>query len=176
MTGDDVFDERADEFGVTARLAPAPRGVLTRYATLHDLPALAAVEVAAYGTVPDAWTELDWRFALKKLRVLVAEVGYRAAGFAAGAKCKSPRGGSEIQVLSVAVLPEYRRRGVGALLVRRLGELAGRPVCAGVREDNLRAQVWLRDRVGLRCEGVERAAFSDGAAGYVFRTPKREGE
>ena len=91
--------------------APAPASVRVRLATAADLPAVAAIEQAAFS---DPWSPSSFRALLRTSAVCfsVADhggivVGYSVAWFAA----------DEAELANLAVGAPARGRGVGALLL-----------------------------------------------------------
>jgi ribosomal-protein-alanine N-acetyltransferase len=107
----------------------------------RDFPEVLAVEAASF--------EFPWRMedlveCLRQLSVtgVVAEHNDRIVGFMVydGDHAK-------LQLLTLAVAPEFRRRGVGAQMVAKLiRKLAGEQtrILTEVRETNLPAQMFLR--------------------------------
>jgi ribosomal-protein-alanine N-acetyltransferase len=82
-------------------------------------------------------------------------------------------GRSSIEIINLAVHPEYRRCSIGTLLIEKLQyKVDGQPkrnrLTALVRETNLPAQIFLRSNKFI-CDGIETDAyeFSD-ELGYSF--------
>lgn len=136
---------------------------LTRY----HLPEVAAIEALSFA-LPHP--EDDLRAIYERRNV----VGYRALyadhllGFAL---CAFER--KHIEVLDLAVRPNWRRQGVGCRLVRTLAEKLDvgkrEALLATVRETALDAQLFLR-AAGFRATHIHREHYSDtGESGYVMR-------
>lgn len=120
--------------GPSASDVPA---VTVRLAQESDLKALIRVAEACFGA--SAWTEAQFTASLANL-VLVADApGQHCAGYAAA----QSTGPGEGELLSLAVMPKFRRSGIGAALLEaalaRLGELGTRNVFLEVRESNAAA-------------------------------------
>jgi ribosomal-protein-alanine N-acetyltransferase len=117
---------------VTAWLRPAGLG---------DLGAIMVIERSSFPT--DAWSE-DAMAATLQARdsvAFAAEQDDRLVGYAA---VLTPKGGTDADVLTIAVDRSARRTGVGRALLTRLLEAAAqrgaRRVFLEVRDDNLAAQ------------------------------------
>lgn len=118
----------------------APRGeVAIRAAAEGDLDAIHAIECASFG---DPWAFETFRGLLAhppaRMEVAVgaagALLGYAVAWFAA----------DEAEIANIAVAPDARRRGVGALLLERIlrsaAAFGARTVFLEVRESNEEAR------------------------------------
>jgi ribosomal-protein-alanine N-acetyltransferase len=113
----------------------AAAAVLIRYGDEHDLAAIHAIEVASFA---DPWALEGFRDMLdhSRAKVIVATetdgvlIGYAVAWYVA----------DEAEIANIAVAPSARRRGVGAVLLDRLLEIAAtfgaRSVFLEVRESN----------------------------------------
>jgi [ribosomal protein S18]-alanine N-acetyltransferase len=64
--------------------------------------------------------------------LLMARVEGAVVGFVSGVETIHPDKGTEMLLYELAVAPEHRRHGVGAELVRSLGELATERGCYGM--------------------------------------------
>jgi [ribosomal protein S18]-alanine N-acetyltransferase len=133
-----------------------------RSAALADVEALVAIERRCFS---DPWSEPSFREALGSEWTfgLVAETGRGLAGYLIG---REAAGSGE--VLNLAVPPEFRRRGIGGMLLeaglavfrrRRANE-----VFLEVRESNRSAQALYLAR-GFRAVG-QRASY--------YRNPKED--
>jgi ribosomal-protein-alanine N-acetyltransferase len=115
---------------MTGREAPA----VLRPAGPADLPALVEIEQAAFAG--ESWSEATIRQELAgpSRYYVVAERDATVVGYA-GASL-----GDDADILTVSVLPAYRRFGIGRLLVLDLVEAArrarARAILLEVREDN----------------------------------------
>jgi [ribosomal protein S18]-alanine N-acetyltransferase len=117
---------------------------LTRPGAAADLAEIAAIQAASPEAAqwrPEEYLDLDFR---------VCVLDGRIAGFAAS-RVTAP---GERELLNLAVGSEFRRRGVGAQLVRQLVTEAGVCVFLEVRESNRAAQLFYKalgfQEVGLR--------------------------
>lgn len=83
----------------------------------------------------------------------------------------TPSSSSQARVMSLAVSPDYRRQGVGTLLMRgMLDVLRGRgfdSVGLEVRVSNEAAQSLYAD-LGFQMAGVERGYYDDGEDAYLM--------
>lgn len=98
---------------------------------------------------------------------LVAEVNGEVVGYAVGALMKR-RG----HVLSLAVHPSHRRKGVGSRLMEALEEVfkskEAREVELEVREDNVEARMFY-EKLGYRSVGRLRHYYSNGSDAIAYR-------
>jgi aminoglycoside 2'-N-acetyltransferase I len=140
-----------------------------------ELEEIRALMAAAFG---DEFDEHDWQHALGGMHVLVSESG-RLAGHASVVQRRVIAGGRTLRcgyVEAVAVLPEFRRRGLGTALTRvcnrivrgtwqpgahHLGALGATDAGAAL----YRANGW------RRWEGPLSALTPEG----IVRTPEEEG-
>jgi len=148
-----------------------PAGVRVRRAGPGDLEAVWLVERLSFDHPhPPGYLELLIRF--RQGVFLVAELDGVVAGYVAAVLRE---GGGHI--LSVAVHPEQRRRGIGGLLMRSiLGELRA----MGVREVVLEvkrgsAAVRFYEKLGFKAVGVISRYYEDGADAVVMMTLIPEG-
>ncbi|KAK9841808.1 hypothetical protein WJX81_004521 [Elliptochloris bilobata] len=80
----------------------------------------------------------------------------------------------ELQVLELAVLPEFRRRGVGTELVRELVRgscRAGGTVLLEVRAGNAAAVALYQQRLGFATVGRRRGYYADGEDALLMAMP-----
>jgi [ribosomal protein S18]-alanine N-acetyltransferase len=117
---------------------------LTRPGTADDLSEIAAIQEVCPEAArwrPEDYLNFDFR---------VCVLGGRIAGFAVS-RITAP---GERELLNLAVAPEFRRRGVGAALVRPLVTETGDCVFLEVRESNRTARRFYKaqgfQEVGLR--------------------------
>lgn len=125
----------------------------------RHIPAVVAIENECF---PIPWTERDFK---KEILVnnfayyFVAEVAGEAVGYAGMWHIIT-----EGHITNVAVLPEYRGRGIGKALVERLIAFAQSKEMIGitleVRISNLNAQR-LYTQYGFRPEGFRKRYYSD---------------
>lgn len=136
-----------------------------RPARPDDLPALVALEAASF---PDPWSARMLASALEDpwSLVLAAEDGGRVAGYAI-----LRRAADEAELLSVAVDPEARGRGLGRRLVEdgleRVREEGARTCYLEVRPANEPARSLYRS-LGFRRIGRRRAYYRDGSDALVL--------
>ena len=144
--------------------AVASKAVHIRRAVHDDLPSMLRIERESFS---DPWTEESFvtAMSLERMRVLVAE-------WPAGEGRDSARGlagyvvalliGPEAEIADLAVAPEWRRRGIGAALLRRAIaelELSGvRTLYLEVRESNQAART-LYESSGFRSVGRRRGYY-----------------
>ena len=143
---------------------------IIRWMVHRDLPEVLEIDHASF---PEGswWTEDDFTAVLRQRNCMgmVAEsaVVERALGFMLYRLDKN-----SIELLSLAVAPDARRRGVGAVLIARMKDKlspSGRKrLNVRVTESNLGGQLFFAD-CGLRAVRVERGAYDDGQDAYVFR-------
>jgi ribosomal-protein-alanine N-acetyltransferase len=117
---------------------------LTRPGTAADLPEIAAIQAACPEAAqwrPEEYLDLDFH---------VCILDGRIAGFAVS-RITAP---GERELLNLAVGTEFRRRGVGAQLVRQLLTEAGVCFFLEVRDSNRAARLFYKalgfQEVGLR--------------------------
>lgn len=152
-------------------------GVVVRPATESDLPALAALEAAAF-TAPGspAWSRdlLAGELAQPTALVLVAlrDLGETRGESGAIGYAAFRHVGPESELLRVAVAPEARGQGVGRRLVdegiARLRERGVATCFLEVRPANAPALA-LYERLGFRAVDRRRRYFPDGADALVLR-------
>jgi ribosomal-protein-alanine N-acetyltransferase len=134
--------------------------VTIRQFTRRNLPAVTEIERASFGR--NAWpAELLQQYSEKSpVLFLIAHLDGRATGYAAAA---GTRGWAEL--VSIAVLPAFRGRGIGAALLAAIIRRAERLGLAGmslmVRTDN-RAARRLYERFGFRVVRTIPAYYEDG--------------
>lgn len=141
----------------------------------EELPAAAALQVAAFPDEPWSAEQLALILAMPGSLALVA------AGDAAGVAAEDGglrallilrRAADEAEVLTLAVAPAWRRRGLARALLRRgLARLAAegaRTVFLEVGEDNAAALALYR-RLGWRAAGRRKGYYRRGADALVMR-------
>lgn len=121
-----------------------------RWLVRRDFPAIMAIENNSFEY---PWTERDFLDALRQRNVIgmVAEHEDMVIGYMIYELFPE-----RIQLLSIAVHPDFRRQSVGAAMLRKLAhKLRDRRsrITTEVRETNLDAQFFLRD-CGFRAIGV----------------------
>lgn len=143
-----------------------------RWAIRRDLPAMLRIESRSYGC---PWEEADFLDFLRQRHSImhVAEDGATCAvvGYV-GYEIKR----SHYLLRTLAVVPEWRRYGLGSRLVNTvIGKVARSrkaALVAEVSERNLPAHLFLR-AMGMQAVKVLRGHFADDSDGYrfVFRNP-----
>jgi ribosomal-protein-alanine acetyltransferase len=133
----------------------APSAAVVRPAEPGDLDAIGAIQAASPEAA--AWTPESYL----RQGCLVAETDGQVTGFLA----YRDLGGLENEILNLAVLPAFRRRGVGRALVEELLALARGPVFLEVRPSNSEARK-LYEKMGFIQIGLR--------PGY-YHTPSEDG-
>ena len=135
-------------------------------ARASDLPAILAIENASFGS--DAYDRNLFAEYLLKCGglFLVAMWGTKVAGYAIS--CINPRGA---ELVSIAVLPRDRNRGVGSALIdstlRRLRRRQVRQLTLMVKVSNT-AALSFYERYGFSKLRRVRRYYEDGADGFLF--------
>lgn len=151
----------------TVPTAKAQVRVHIRWMIRRDMPEVLAIEHASYEF---PWCEEEFLRVLRQRNCIgmVAECGERVVGFMIYELHKS-----RLQVLNLAVAPEYRRMGVGRQMVAKLvGKLSSHrrtKILLQTRESNLPAQLYFR-ALDFRAVEVVREAYEDtGEDAYVLQ-------
>ncbi|MFZ5876199.1 MAG: ribosomal protein S18-alanine N-acetyltransferase [Nitrospirota bacterium] len=136
----------------------ADSGVSIRPMTLDDLDAVLVIERAAFSP---PWTREMFRAEVSEnpcARFFVAETAHGLVGYVGGWVVLD-----EMQVVSLAVRPDARRRKIASRLLERLFEAAGnglRRASLEVRRSN-RAAIAIYQRFGFRQAGVRVDYYDD---------------
>lgn len=144
-------------------------GVSFRPLAAHDAPAVAALEGTAMGS--DAWSVklVEEELGQRNRTWWVAESQGSLVGYAGGLVIDG-----DLQILKVAVAPEWRRRGIARELVVRVADDArnlGAATCSlEVRAANAGAQS-LYAALGLRSLGVRPRYYSDREDAVIMSGP-----
>jgi ribosomal-protein-alanine N-acetyltransferase len=151
----------------TVPTAKAQVRVHIRWMIRRDMPEVLAIEHASYEF---PWCEEEFLRVLRQRNCIgmVAESGERVVGFMIYELHKS-----RLQVLNLAVSPEFRRMGVGRQMVAKLvGKLSSHRrtrIALQIRESNLDAQLYFR-ALEFRAVEVIRDAYEDtGEDAYVLQ-------
>ncbi|CAN5751977.1 ribosomal protein S18-alanine N-acetyltransferase [soil metagenome] len=146
--------------------AKAQVRVHIRWMIRRDMPEVLAIEHSSFEF---PWCEEEFLRVLRQRNCIgmVAEYGERVVGFMIYELHKS-----KLNVLNLAVAPEFRRQGVGQQMIAKLvGKLSSHRrtrIVLQVRESNLEAQLFYRV-VGFRATEVLRESFEDtGEDAYVM--------
>jgi len=136
-----------------------------------DIPAVHAIESASF---PTPWPPYAFRQELeanRMARYIVVRAGGRVIGYAGIWLMVD-----EAHITTFAVLPAYRRRGIGGLLLWELIELSAdlgaRVVTLEVRLSNLAARN-LYQRFGFRPVGMRPRYYSDDGEDALIMTTER---
>ncbi len=130
-----------------------------RLFTPEDAREVSELEKAVFGS--SAWTEKDFleSLALSYTCYLIAREGDALAG-----SCGLRNMCGEADITNVMVAPEYRRQGIGELMLRELmrrgREMGIRAFCLEVRLGNLPA-IRLYEKLGFVQEGIRPRFYTD---------------
>lgn len=146
-------DARTSSVGVTVPRVNIASHTHIRWLLRADMSAIAAFE----GEDLHGWGQHRLMHAMRHRDViaLVAEVGEKVVGFAV--YLLRPK---RLEVLRIAVHPDWRRRGIGSRLLGNIMQKIGGPgtprqlLRLYVPEGNLAACLWLRAG-GVRAVGIE---------------------
>ncbi len=137
----------------------------------EDIPAVHAIESASF---PTPWPPYAFRQELetnRMARYLVVRAGVRVIGYAGIWLMVD-----EAHVTTFAVMPAYRRRGIGGLLLSELVELSAdlgaTVVTLEVRLSNAEARR-MYQRFGFRPVGVRPRYYSDNGEDALIMTTDR---
>lgn len=144
----------------------AVEGLSVREVRYEDIPAIYEIERLCFKD-PYELPLLQMYYAISRSLFLVAEREGRVVGYAIGLAKKWGEG----HVISIAVHPEWRRRGVGKRLMLQLLEkmrrMGVRWVRLEVRVSN-EAAINLYRRLGFSIEGVLKGYYRDGEDAYLM--------
>jgi len=130
-----------------------------RKAKLSDLAAAQQLDREAFGV--DAWTILDFAglFSIREIKKFTALAEGNFAGFAASEYDTRRKA---VCLMTLAVRPEYRRRGIGAALLKHCEEaFSAQRYYLTVDIEN-RSAIRLYEQAGYRLTGVEPAYYLNG--------------
>ncbi|RUL89732.1 ribosomal protein S18-alanine N-acetyltransferase [Tautonia sociabilis] len=151
----------------TVPTAKAQVRVHIRWMIRRDMPEVLAIEHASYEF---PWCEEEFLRVLRQRNCIgmVAECGERVVGFMIYELHKT-----RLQVLNLAVSPEFRRMGVGRQMVAKLvGKLSSHRrtrISMTIRETNLSGQLYFR-ALDFRATEVLREYYEDtGEDAYVLQ-------
>ena len=138
---------------------------MIRRATLDDLDAIEAIEAGGVGD----WSRRQLREEVLRVggHALVAEEGARVVGYALGWAVAG-----EVHVLSIAVRPEARRRGLGQRLLGALtADCGGGLALLELREGNAAARA-LYAAAGFEVVGRRPRYYPDGEDAILMTRPE----
>jgi ribosomal-protein-alanine N-acetyltransferase len=145
------------------------RGLKIRLAEPRDLDAVYSVERASFKGDVYPRSLLLALLILNPQGFFVAEVEGKVVGYAVGALIHG-RG----HVMSLAVHPHYRRRGIATALMKTLEEAltskGATELRLEVREDNVEAAAFY-EKLGYRAVGRRSRYYSDGSSAIVYSKP-----
>jgi ribosomal-protein-alanine N-acetyltransferase len=158
------------------RCEPPPGPAMLRGMSPDDMPWIMPLERASFGR--HAWSRDDFQavFALSNGEIgIIAEAAGRLVGYGVAQRLEKT-----VVVMSVNVMPEFRRMGIGRMLVEELckpgrDKRPKRRTCT-VRESNLAAQLFFR-ALGWRAGFILRRPYEDSEEdGYTFRRGAKSDE
>lgn len=135
-----------------------PLRTVIRWMIRRDIPQVLKAEQECYS---NGWTEDDFLRCLRQCNCIgmVSAVGDEVAGYMLYELDRS-----EIRLLNLAVVPAFRRQGVGRQMVAKLvAKLSGNQrtrLTLDVRESNLDAQFFFR-ALGFKAVRVVRGFYED---------------
>ncbi len=137
-----------------------------RKLTGGDVPATVALEEKCF---PSAWSAEQYKAALLEQWFRLYGIFSRENSMMAGYLALSLAAG-EAEVLNIAVLPEFRGRGLGTLLLRfAFGDMQGmwERAFLEVRPSNAPARA-LYSKTGFRVSGRRRQYYADGEDALIM--------
>ena len=141
-----------------------------RKAALNDLSPALQLDREAFG--PDAWTVMDYAavFSENSVRKFTAVSGGKFAGFGAS---EWDREQNAVCLMTLAVRPEFRGRGIGSALLKAMEEAFGTSsdVYLYVDIENETA-VRLYRRAGYKLTGIIPSYYMNGHDAIVMRNEK----
>ena len=141
-----------------------------RKAELRDLGPALALDREAFG--PDAWTVMDYAavFSENSVKKFTAVSGGKFAGFGAS---EWDREQNAVCLMTLAVRPEFRGRGIGSALLKAMEEAFGTSsdVYLYVDIENETA-VRLYRRAGYKQTGIIPSYYMNGHDAIVMRNEK----
>ncbi|MCS7167576.1 MAG: ribosomal protein S18-alanine N-acetyltransferase [Gemmatales bacterium] len=150
-----------------AILRGQPLAIQVRWMIKRDMPEVLAIEQASFD---NPWSEEDFLNALRQRNCIgmVAETHDQLLGFIVYELQKS-----QMVVLNLAVHPQFRRQGIGRLMMERLisklSQQRRNKITLQVRESNLPAQLFFK-ALGFQAIRVLRGYYSDtGEDAYVMQ-------
>lgn len=137
-----------------------------RWMIRRDLPRVVEIETDVFDA--DRWDEKEILACLKQRNCIakVIEVNEQVEGYLFYELEKMA-----VNIVNIAVHPDWRRRGLGTMLLEALKSSAGyrKPIVVLLRESSLGVQLFLRSN-GFRAVRIYRGIYDDvGEDGYEFR-------
>jgi ribosomal-protein-alanine N-acetyltransferase len=148
--------------GVTKK--KTKRGISMRWMIRRDLPHVLQIEQQSFS---EPWNEDNFLQVLRPRNCIGMVIEYEelVIGFVIyELHDHSTIPGRPIEILNIAVDPEFRRMMVGSAMIEKLKSKLSwqrrRKLIAWVSERNLEAQVWLRSN-GFLCKKIEKGRYPD---------------
>jgi [ribosomal protein S18]-alanine N-acetyltransferase len=140
------------------------RGIHMRWMTRRDLPHVLQIEEQSF---KEPWNEDNFLQVLRLRNCIGMVIEYEdlVIGFVLyELHDHSTIPGRPIEILNIAVCPEFRRMMVGTSMIEKLKSKLSwqrrRKLMAWVSERNLEAQVWFRSN-GFLCTKIEKGRYPD---------------
>jgi ribosomal-protein-alanine N-acetyltransferase len=140
------------------RVAKPRLDVHIRWMIRRDMPEVLQAEQQSFEY---AWTEDEFLRCLRQRNCIgmIAECSERVVGYMIYELHKQ-----KLHIMNFAVLPEFRRRGIGSMMISKLyGKLSNHrrtKITLAVRETNLAAQLFFRHQ-GFKATRVVKGYYSD---------------
>ena len=137
-----------------------------RTATVDDLSALVAIENACFS---DPWSEalIAGSINTYNYSFLVCEVDSKIAGFAIFLSS------FDAELLDIAVLPEYRGRGIGSMLLEHFFDTCNKDTFLEVRRSNNSA-IALYKKFGFEEIGIRKNYYANPTEDAIVMTKTSE--
>lgn len=162
-----------EKSGSSGKGKEAKAPVILRSVNPKDLREIVALERLCFKK-PFPSSYLETLAYLSPKTFLVAELEGKIVGYVVA----SVRG-KEGHVISIAVHPDQRRKGIGEGLLKAvlkiLLERMVSSIILEVRRSN-KAAISLYEKMGFRIEGVAKGYYSDGEDAFIMRYIPRRGE
>lgn len=139
-----------------------------RKAVIKDLTPALQLDQEAFGV--DAWTVMDYIgvFSMRGVKKFTALSDDVFAGFAAA---EYDRDNKAVCLMTLAVRPEFRRRGIGIALLQHCEEaFVSSPIYLNVDIANIPA-IKLYEKAGFRQIGIETAYYLNGHDALIMKKP-----
>lgn len=142
-----------------------------REAVLHDLGPALRLDRECFGV--DAWTFLDYCgvFSARGVKKFTALADGEFAGFAASEYDYRKKA---VCMMTLAVCPEYRRRGIGTALLKKSEDAFPAKKCYLYVDAANETAIRLYEQLGYRRNGIEAAYYLNGHDAIVFTKMKGE--
>lgn len=141
-------------------------GIEIRKAVLSDMSSALQLDREAFGV--DAWTFLDYMgvFSIRSVKKFTAMAEKNFAGFAAMEYDHRQKAAC---LMTLAVCPEFRQRGIGAALLKSCEEaFPDKDYILNVDTGN-RGAIRLYEKSGYRQTGIETAYYLNGHDALIMK-------